>query len=63
MERAGDLIRNQHPGLVISKQRMGQADSIRLVRIIAKTGVRPSATPLGPSSSAAFQSNSRPREP
>ena len=32
LERAGDLLRLQHPKLVISKRKLRQADAIQMVR-------------------------------
>jgi hypothetical protein len=37
MERAGDFLRRRHPDLLVSKQRLGQAESIQMVRMKRET--------------------------
>lgn len=37
MERAGDFLRKCHPDLLVSKQRLGQAESIQMVRMKRET--------------------------
>lgn len=33
MQRAGEIIQRSHPELLVSKQRMGQAESVQMVRM------------------------------
>jgi len=38
MERAGDILRKCHPDLLVSKQRLRQSESVRLVRLKRESG-------------------------
>jgi hypothetical protein len=53
MERAGDFLRKHHQELFVSKQRLDQAESVRMVRLKRETRCQTLGMPPDHSSCAA----------